>query len=174
MSPVVTRRPERRLVRRELRGGVAVAAVLAVEAAGVLWVAARLGSLLLVSHAVTGVVLALVLGAAHLVALRRLDDAPGLTRCRDTARVVAAAAVLRAVVVVAVTAVTALPDPDLPGLGLGLVVLVDSLVLLAAATYAAGGLGHAARVASGPPAGRAAPGGRTGPAASGGPGATAR
>lgn len=146
MSPLLQRRPERRAVLREQRGGLAIALVLAAECAVQLWIATMGAGLpLLAGHATCGLLLALVLAVDHLVAARRVDDARVLRSCRDVARLVVGLVVLRAVVAVVVVQL----HPEWSSTAVLFAVLADSALPLAASAAAVGGLGHAARVAAG-------------------------
>lgn len=156
MSPLLQRRPDRRAVVREQRGGIAIALVLAAWCAVQLVIASTvLASGLVAGYAGFGLALALVLATDHLVAVRRVDDSRVLGSCRDVARLVVTLLVLRGVVAVAVVLV----DVGRPQerLGLAVLVLADSALLLAAAAAAVGGMGHAARLSAGRAVGRPVP-----------------
>ena len=157
MSPLLQRRPDRRAVVREQRGGVAIALVLAAWCAVQLVIASTvLASGLVAGYAGFGLALALVLATDHLVALRRVDDSRVLSSCRDVARLVLTLLVL--LVAVAVVLVDVGRPQDRLGLAVLVLVLADNAPLVAAAAAAAvGGMGHAARLSAGLPVGRPVP-----------------
>ena len=156
MSPLLQRRPDRRAVVREQRGGVAIALVLAAWCAVQLVIASTvLASGLVAGYAGFGLALALVLATDHLVALRRVDDSRVLSSCRDVARLVLTLLVLR--VAVAVVLVDVGRPQERLGLAVLVLVLADNAPLVAAAAAAVGGMGHAARLSAGLPVGRPVP-----------------
>lgn len=156
MSPLLQRRPDRRAVVREQRGGVAIALVLAAWCAVQLVIASTvLASGLVAGYAGFGLALALVLATDHLVALRRVDDSRVLSSCRDVARLVCTLLVLR--VAVAVVLVDVGRPQERLGLAVLVLVLADNAPLVAAAAAAVGGMGHAARLSAGLPVGRPVP-----------------
>ena len=139
MSPLLQRRPDRRAVVREQRGGVAIAVVLAAMYAVQLVIASTvLASGLVTGYAACGLALALVLATDHLVAVRRVDDSRVLGSCRDVARLVVTLLVLRGVVAVAVVLVDVGRPQERVGLAVLVLVLADSALLLAAAAAVGG------------------------------------